>query len=282
MAVRTRATAAALFTTVFCSGLAVTPAAAAVITADAATFVFAGMTCTVQRPFCEVPGASTSFDVEFTNGLKEIAEAAATPFGPVVSVRGLSAGPSFASSFAQAEARWEVSITPIGAGLVLQVTAVPVTFQVNAFADASGDDAGAQAGVSSPLGVISVCDMAGPNGSFCDGIDGDSASVALAGNLSPDRVYELDMVAFGGARGNSEFQATADPVLQISDLFIPGTDIRYSDAFIVSVSPDVTQSIAPLADVPEPGTSSLLVVALAVLLGCRVQARRGKAGAMPR
>jgi hypothetical protein len=48
------------------------------------------------------------------------------------------------------------------------------------------------------------------------------------------------------------FQAAADPLFEIADELIPGTDINFRDAFVVTVSPNVVQSVGPGA-VPEPG-----------------------------
>jgi hypothetical protein len=246
----------------------------AAVIADSVPFARAGETCN-DSPLvahrCETPGTSSAWDFETDDGFIEVASAAASPFGPVASVVGQSDGGvdhlPFARTFAAAEVDWTVIVTPIGPGLGLPPTQVPVNLQGSVEALAQGQTAAAIAEVTSPFGVLLFCQAVGAgNSGFCAGIDNDSGITTLTGSVAPNLPISLAVTAQGGAVGDSDFQASADPIFSVADALIPGTDINFRDAFVVTFSPDVTQTLGPgIVSVPEPGAMPLLAAGFLVM-----------------
>jgi hypothetical protein len=253
---------------------------AAVIIPDSLPFVRASESCNdaLSVPHrCETPGTTDAFHFTNSSGFEENATADADSAGPNAAVqgetkRGSGPGSGLARAFAMAEVDWSAIVTPVGVGLVLSVSQVPVTFQATVEASVGGDTAGAVAEATSPFGSLLFCDSVGEGEEgLCEGITNSSGINTLTGFIQPNVLFELSVTAQGGAAEDSNFQASADPVLSIADELIPGTDINFRDAFTMAVSPDVTQSVSPIsappitAQVPEPGTLRLLVVNIFII-----------------
>jgi hypothetical protein len=259
-------------------------ARAAVILSNSAPFVLAAQTCTgspsAPHP-CERPGRSDAFNVSDTGGFEEHSEAAADPFGPNAAVRGETIGAlGLPRAFAMAELDWQAVVTPMGAGLVLSVSQVPVSIAGSVDAAASGDTADALAQLSTPFGSLFSCSAVGAGeAGFCAGITNSTGITTLTGFVAPNIPIDLAVVAVGAAANSANFEAMADPVLAIADALIPGTDINFRDAFTLSVSSDVTQSLTPAAphDAPEPATLPVLAMGVFALTGWRVMHRRRSA-----
>jgi len=253
-----------------------------VLLGNADTFVSAGA-CSVQFGNCP-RGTSAALDRNDGFGGGSHSEAQATPFGPVASVQGESTEgmlPSGAitpglSASAVAEVDWNAMVVPVGAGLVLRVQTVPVTFTANVEATATGEFSAALAEAQWSLpgpGILADCQLGSglpANFSLCQGISNTPGVNSLAGNAQPNAVVGFSVHAEGSASQASGFQASVDPVFQIADALIPGTDINFRDAFSVILSSDVTQSLSPATTgVPEPASGWLLVGGLAVLAALR-------------
>lgn len=212
------------------------------------------------------PGTSAASDVT-AFGVTIVDDAAASAIGPNAAVRGAVFGTPAGltciaipcGGSAEALVQYQAAVVPVG-GLVLNVSTVPVMLRANVDASALGGESWAYGSVSAfGLGTIQAC----AGNTNCS----NSASNSLAGSVAPNTSISLDILAAGGMfRNNTGFQAAADPILAVTDMLIPGTDINFRDAFTVIVSPDVTQSLgsAP-APVPEPATWILLAPALAAL-----------------
>jgi hypothetical protein len=148
---------------------------------------------------------------------------------------------------------WEALVSPTGVGLGLTVSRVLVTFSASVEASASGTAASAIAEATAPFGAITAC-MASFSLPGCT----NSPTNSISGLVPPNTPFVLMVSAIGGASDDSNFQASADPVIAIADALIPGTDINFRDAFTLSISPDVTQSVTgPGSEVPEPATDLL-------------------------
>jgi hypothetical protein len=262
-----------------------TPGLAQVTITDAATFVGAGGDCSLEGLFfllggegCPSKTPGTSLAEDFTIGPVSVTlDSAATPFGPVASVEGevisTASGHGAAVSLL-AEADYEAVVTPVGAGLVLHVSSVPVTFTANLEASHHGM-AFAAAFAGTPFG-LSACS---PDESDCMTSSTNSFTLSVV----PNDPFALGVIAGGGISGVGGFQASADPVLTIADELIPGTDINFRDAFVLDVSPNVTQSLGGgPGPVPEPGMLPSLGGVLVGVLALRARRSlrsRGPAGA---
>lgn len=254
----------------------VLPCQATPVTLTSAVWAFPGPECGTAGGLCVGSGfpqrGSASFDLE--GGIpytKNISEATATLSGPTASVQGETAGNPFPGAFAQALAEWSVAVMPVGAGLVLKPTLVPVVIQMSAEASASGSSAGAFASAESPFGSAQSCQSFGPT-ALCNGVINAVGITTFTGMVAPNTPIDLIVFAEGGGVGTSSFQASADPVLTVADELIPGTAINFRDAFAVALPAGVTQSLIPAtADIPEPTSFAVLLTGLAGLAVRRVR-----------
>ena len=278
---------AALCSAIAVALLAARPVAAAVTLLDATPSVgLDGPVCSFPAVFsedsgiCPSPhvGTSASEDLTPSPGRMLELQATATPFGPVASVVGEGSGTPPFSGSAEAEVDYEIEVTPVS-GLVLKVSSVPVTLTAMVEANASGSVdfayARAEAGF---VGTIQACTVGEvfPGDIPCVS----SPTNSISGSAPPNEPIQADVFAVGGG---SMFEASADPLFEIADELIPGTDINFRDAFTVVVSANVTQSAgpgpAPPPGVPEPSSALLLAAPLALLCAAVGAARKDRQNA---
>jgi hypothetical protein len=225
-----------------------------------------------------VPGTSANFEFnDPATGSFTVLDATNAPTGPFASVQGHAffasgAGPfSVQRGSAGAEVSYQMRLVP-AAGMPVP-RFVPITVTASFDAHASGDavaEGEVTVGNRAPDGTgllgQAACNFSGP---LCTFVTPDTL------DLMVDPFGPIDIIVFAGGFAealepgiDSSFDARADPVVSISDALIPGTDIKFRDAFTLAISPGVTQSVgAGPGAVPEPGTWLLFAAGLGWLLG---------------
>jgi hypothetical protein len=217
-----------------------------------------------------------SLDIDLTNssGAQLIEHGNATDQGPSVSVSAEGDAPlgelGFASTF-KARAEYSFIVVPNPGAPNARV---PITIDGNIEADASltnGIFSSAAAQISSDFGDETVTANCTPSGdSVICNIDPPLA-FDFAGLAVPGADYTVGLFAGVAGQGIFNADANADPVISVSNDFIPGTNTRWSDLFSLELSPGVVQGNGAPKSVPEPATPTLLV---ACLFGAALFARR--------
>jgi hypothetical protein len=163
---------------------------------------------------------------------------------------------------ARAEVDWQALISPTDVGMGLNVSRVPITFTASVLAIVGGTEGTARAVATAPFGVIQACMS---TFSLPDCTNSDTNVITGLVFLNTPLLFEV--TALGGIDQSSAFSARADPLIEITDELVPGTDINFRDAFTLSLSPDVTQSVTgPESAVPEPATDLLCSAGCGLIL----------------
>jgi len=142
---------------------------------------------------------------------------------------------------------------------VVGSTSEPVPLDISGSGSASATSANnfavyGSAGFITPFGDATACSSpqvgACPVPSPTVGIVQNPFSVTLDGDVTPGRIYEIDVSAGGDANGffGSSFSASIDPQVTIDPSFADASD------FTLEFSPN------PTSAVPEPSSTSLLLV----------------------
>jgi len=246
------------------------------------------------------PGGVARVINEFQyQGGSGVGVASADSLGPFAHVQGESHGLGGISALSQVS--YYTDVSALAAGIPYCSSAgcdVPVTlqFQLQATASASGLEAAADAeatvdayfgGVGDVLGGSETmqCVSNGPTPScttfastpvttgvvFVNGISdlSDQVLIKISAGGSAGGTCDLRGTICGGGVSNGSFNVAADPIVQIADELIPGTNINYRDAFALSFSDGVTQGLGGQTTAPEPGAFSLVLIGIGILLVTR-------------
>lgn len=98
-------------------------------------------------------------------------------------------------------------------------------------------------------------------------------------NDSNQILLGVNEIGTGNAETTVDILASADPIIQIANALIPGTNINFRDAYTLEFSDGVTQGLGtPPSPMPEPSSVALLLVGLGGLLALPRVCRRGRGG----
>ncbi len=145
-------------------------------------------------------------------------------------------------------------------------TQVPLIFTASGSTSASGFDASSQSQFMSPGGSFDACSESGSPG-VCSNGSGGLEPTSYSGqklfSVSSNTLEDIEVIVAGGSTsGSGSWSASVDPTVEINPAFPD------ADEFTIEFSPNV----AP-ANMPEPATWTLLVIAMAALF-CATQFRR--------
>jgi hypothetical protein len=206
-----------------------------------------------------VTGAVSSF------GGSEASSATAGYSGGIGSASGSgtsTGGPGTPNSGGQAEVNFFFEVGGAAPG----VTTVPLIFIGTGSTSASGTRAEANAWFETPGGNLIACSASGALAGIC-GSSPASYSSSIFYSASPNTVYGIEVVAFGGSvAGTGSWSDSVDPEVEIDPSFAE------AGAFTLNFSPNFTSS-----SVPEPPTSLILGIGMLVsLLGAGICKRLAK------
>lgn len=198
--------------------------------------------------------ATLSYRVVPVQGTTVSGEASVTASGNNTKVTG--AGIGYYSSGVSAEVTYFFEVV----GSISEPVPVDISASGSASAtSANNSDVYGTAGIITPFGDATACSSpslgACPVPSPTVGIVQNPFSVTLRGNVTPERIYEIDVSAGGSAAGffGSSFSASIDPQVSIDPSFADAQD------FSLEFSPN------PPSLAPEPSSMPLLLVSCLIL-----------------
>jgi hypothetical protein len=224
--------------------------------------------------------ATAEYDAtDSLTGGSTLLHALASAGGPVVDILGEGThgfGFNRGSFYAQAVYQFVVMGDPA-------LGPVPIDITGAVEADASAGTAGggfAEAYLSSGIPLLTggsyllLAQQCAEIFALCTGAPSSAEGTVIA-LATPRTVYNMNVYADAAGGGDSwNVDAVADPIIQVSDAFIPHTTLRYSDVFSLELSPGVVQGLGETPTVPEPASLMLLGTGVLTLVGRHVRRRR--------